>query len=112
MKFLSFALAGLLVAAVAGCDAQIYPRPSRAVVVLSADVAQHVHLVTPLSATSYTVQYIPGTISEAVIVASFAPRCAELGLIAVRAPGPTARRTIRRGWRAPLTVNVFTVICS
>jgi hypothetical protein len=111
MKFLNSTLAGLLFTALAGCDAQIYPRPYRSTVVLSADVAPHVRLVTPLSATSYTVQYVPGIISEAAIVTSFAPRCTELGLIAVRASGPTRRQVVRRGWRKPLKVNVFTVTC-
>ena len=111
MTILNLTLAGLLLTAVAGCETYVYPRHHHDMIVLSTDVEPHVHLVTPISATSYSVQYVPGMVSEAAIIASFAPRCTELGLIAVRGPGPTRRQMVRRGRRAPLTVNVFTVVC-
>lgn len=112
MKCLTSILSGLFVLGVAGCNMEMYPQPYRSPVILSAEVAAHVYLVTPLSRSRYSVEYIPGVVTERAIVASFAPRCREIGRSAFRAAGPTRHRIVRHHrWRRSRAVNVFTVIC-
>ena len=95
----------------AGCAVSVGPSPYRGPIVLGASVQPHVVAIIPLTATSYSVQYVPGLVTEAMIVASFRTTCADIGLVAVRGPGPTRRQVFRRGRAAPDTVNSFTVVC-
>ena len=94
-----------------GCAVAVGPAPYRGPIILATDVRPHIVAIIPLTATSYSVHYVPGLVTEAMIVASFSITCADLGRVATRGPGPTRRKVVRRGRAAPYTGRIFTVVC-